>query len=90
MLVASIPLIEPTLNFVTNKVYQTLNIPTYSEYSSGILILRLCTVLGARIAQWHSTRLRADDRGFESRQGLGTSLFTTVSRAALKPTQPPI
>jgi hypothetical protein len=31
-----------------------------------------------------------DDRGFESRQGLGIFLFTTVSRQALEPTQPPI
>jgi hypothetical protein len=29
-----------------------------------------------------------DDRGFESRQGLGIFLFTTVSRPALGPTQP--
>jgi hypothetical protein len=31
-----------------------------------------------------------DDRGFEYRQGLGIFLFTTVSRPALGPTQPPI
>jgi hypothetical protein len=31
-----------------------------------------------------------DDLGFESRQGLGISLFATVSRPALGPTQPPI
>jgi hypothetical protein len=31
-----------------------------------------------------------DDRGFESRQGLGIFLFTTASRTALGPTQPPI
>jgi hypothetical protein len=31
-----------------------------------------------------------DDRGFESRQGLGISLFTTASRPALGATQPPI
>jgi hypothetical protein len=31
-----------------------------------------------------------DDRGLDSRQGLGIFLFTTVSRPALKPTQPPI
>jgi hypothetical protein len=30
------------------------------------------------------------DRGFESRQGLGIFLFTTASRPALGPTQPPI
>jgi hypothetical protein len=31
-----------------------------------------------------------DDREFESRQGLGIFLFTTVSRENLGPTQPPI
>jgi hypothetical protein len=30
-----------------------------------------------------------DDRGFESRQGLGIFLFPTTSRPALGPTQPP-
>jgi hypothetical protein len=30
-----------------------------------------------------------DDQGFESRQGLGIFLFTTVSRLALGPTQTP-
>jgi hypothetical protein len=33
---------------------------------------------------------RLDDRGFESRQGLGIFLFTTASRTALGPTQPHI
>jgi hypothetical protein len=28
--------------------------------------------------------------GFDSRQGLGIFLFTTASRTALRPTQPPI
>jgi len=31
-----------------------------------------------------------DDRGFESLQGLGIFLFTTSSRPAKEPTQPPI
>jgi hypothetical protein len=31
-----------------------------------------------------------DDRGFDSRQGLGIFLFTTASRSALGSTQPPI
>jgi hypothetical protein len=31
-----------------------------------------------------------DDRGFGSRQGLGTFLFTTASRPALGPIQPPV
>jgi hypothetical protein len=43
---------------------------------------------GTGIAQWHSARL--DDRGFESRQGLGIFLFTTASRPVLGPTQHPI
>jgi hypothetical protein len=33
---------------------------------------------------------RLDDREFVSRQGLGMFLFTTASRLALGPTQPPI
>jgi len=32
---------------------------------------------------------RLDDRGFESRQGLGIFLFTTASRPSLETTQPP-
>jgi hypothetical protein len=31
-----------------------------------------------------------DDRGFDSRQGLGIFHFTTASRTALGPTKPPI
>jgi len=31
-----------------------------------------------------------DDRGFDSRQGLGIFLFTTLSGPALGPTHPPI
>jgi hypothetical protein len=31
-----------------------------------------------------------DDRGFDSRQGLGIFLSTMISRPALRPTQPPI
>jgi hypothetical protein len=44
----------------------------------------------AGIAQRYSTALRADDRGFESRQGLGIFLFTTASIPALEHTQPPL
>jgi hypothetical protein len=46
---------------------------------------------GARLAHsiWR-LHYRMEDRGFESRQGLGTFLFTTASRPALGPTQPPI
>jgi hypothetical protein len=42
------------------------------------------------ITQWCSAGLRAGWSGFESRQGLGICLFTTASRTALGPTQPPI
>jgi hypothetical protein len=31
-----------------------------------------------------------DDQGFESWQGLGIFLFTTMSRPTLGPTQPPV
>jgi hypothetical protein len=53
-------------------------------------ILELITKPGAGIAQWYSARLRAGWSVFESRQGLGIFLFTTVFRPALGPTQPPI
>jgi hypothetical protein len=46
--------------------------------------------VGARIAQWYSAGIRLDDRGFENQQGLGIFLFTTESRPALEPTEPPI
>jgi len=45
-----------------------------------------CT--GAGISQWYSSGL--DDRGFVYQQGLGNFLFTSASRPALRPTQPPI
>jgi len=35
-------------------------------------------------------KFRLDDREFDSLQGLGIFLFTTVSRLALRHTQPPI
>jgi hypothetical protein len=45
----------------------------------------------AQEAQWYSSELRVGWCGFESRQGLGIFLFTTVSRPALAPPpQPPI
>jgi hypothetical protein len=37
-----------------------------------------------------ATRLWAGQSGFNSKWGLGISLFTTMSRMALGPTQPPI
>jgi hypothetical protein len=48
------------------------------------------TISGAGIAQWYNAGYGLDERGFESRQGLGIFLFTTVSRPALESTQPPI
>jgi hypothetical protein len=42
----------------------------------------------AGIAQWYIAGLRLD--GFEFRHGLEIFLFTTASRPALEPTQPPI
>jgi hypothetical protein len=44
----------------------------------------------AGITQWYSAALRAGDRVFESRQGLGIFLCTIASRPALGPTEPPI
>jgi hypothetical protein len=46
--------------------------------------------VGAGIAQWYRAGLRAGWSGFESWQGVGIFHFTTVSRPALGPTQPPI
>jgi hypothetical protein len=46
----------------------------------------LCTFILSGIALGFGM----DDRGFESRQGLGTFLFTAAFRPALGPTQPPI
>jgi hypothetical protein len=42
------------------------------------------------VSQWYSSGLRLDDRGFESRQGLGIFLSIIVSRPALGLTQPPV
>jgi hypothetical protein len=44
----------------------------------------------AGIAQWYSATLRSELWEFGSRQGLGIFLFTTASRPALMPTQPPM
>jgi hypothetical protein len=48
--------------------------------------LEVQTELEAGIVQGYGL----DDPVFESRQGLGIYLFTTASRTALGPTQPPI
>jgi hypothetical protein len=57
----------------------------YSSYifSTCIFFFRFC-ISGTALDKG------LDDRVFESRQGLGISLSTTVSRPALEPTQPPI
>jgi hypothetical protein len=44
----------------------------------------------AGIAQWYSVGLRAGLPTVRARQGLRIFLFTTASRPALEPTQPPI
>jgi hypothetical protein len=46
--------------------------------------------IGAGVAQWYAAGLGLDDRGFESQQEVGIFLFTTASKPALKPIQPPI
>jgi hypothetical protein len=47
--------------------------------------------IGTGIALWYNAELRGlDDRGIESRQGLGTFLLATASRPALGPIQPPV
>jgi hypothetical protein len=40
--------------------------------------------------QWYTAVYGLDNRGFESTQRLGILLFTTASRPALGPNQPPI
>jgi hypothetical protein len=42
------------------------------------------------MTRWYSVGYGLDDRWFESRQDLGIFLFTTASRPASGPTQPPI
>jgi hypothetical protein len=44
----------------------------------------------SEIAQWYGVDYGLDDRWFESWQGLGIFLFTTVPRPALGPTKLPI
>jgi hypothetical protein len=59
--------------------------------ASNIKMINNYNCVGAELAQWYSAGLRADDRGFEFRLGLGNFLLTTaVSRPNLGPTQPPI
>jgi hypothetical protein len=46
--------------------------------------------LWAGIAQWFALGYQLVDSGFKSWQGLGIFLFTTASRPALVPSQPPV
>jgi hypothetical protein len=55
------------------------------EYSN---LKHISSFLG--IAQWYSAGLQIGWSGFNSWQGLGIFLFTTASRTALLPAQPPI
>jgi hypothetical protein len=68
---------EKKLN--TTFVYINL-IPTNSEVKLCLHQIRECLEPGYGL----------DDREFESRKGLLIFLFTTASRPALRPTQPPI
>jgi hypothetical protein len=74
-MVASIPWIWSSLDFFVAAVF-------ISYCRSQILT--------AGIAQWYSSGSRAGWSGFDSPRGLGIFLFTTASRPALGPTQPPI
>jgi hypothetical protein len=55
-----------------------------------IIITTTVIINKAGIAQWYSAVFGLGDSGFESWQGLAIFLFTTASRPALGPTQPPI
>jgi hypothetical protein len=58
-----------------------------------LLKIKYCKFLKNNIFEfWHGIALDygLDDQGFESRRELGIFLFTTASRPALGPTQPPI
>jgi hypothetical protein len=76
--------------------YNSFNTNTpSSETYRNVIFMR--TMLEHRIsevggiAQWYKRWATAlNDRGFESRQGLGIFLFATASRPALWPTQPPV
>jgi hypothetical protein len=46
-------------------------------------------VIAQSVYRW-ATGWTSGDLGFDSRRGLGIFLFTTASRTALGPTQPPI
>jgi hypothetical protein len=61
-------------------------IVTYHNKENNTLLKIIIDIWGAEIALGYGL----DDREFVSRQRLGIFLFTTASRPALRPTQPPI
>jgi hypothetical protein len=75
-----------------HKFYTLLNMVGRSRRMSwgrhttrtGEIILKCTTSIGIALGYG------LNDRRFESREGLGIFLFTTASRPALSPTQPPI
>jgi hypothetical protein len=56
---------------------------------SRVLFKSYGSSAGRKIPSGVALGYRLDDRGFETRRGMGISLFTTVSRPALGLTQPP-
>jgi hypothetical protein len=59
----------------------------YSHFLSHIFIIR--AVIAQSVQRW-ATGWTIGVLEFDSRRGLGIFLFTTASRTALGPTQPPI
>jgi hypothetical protein len=53
------------------------------------LVVNTCIYIYIYIYIYIVLGYRLDDWGFESQQGLGIFLFTTTSRLAVGPTQPP-
>jgi hypothetical protein len=77
----------------TERVPCILFLSVSAFFQGGLLIgLRLSILFLFQPGYLSRIALRygLDDREFESRQGLGIFLFTTASRPALWPTQPPI
>jgi hypothetical protein len=66
---------------------------SFSIFQQSILLFLVFNNGNYRLPGWFSgiaLDYGLDDWGFESRQGPGIFLFTTASRTALGPTQPPI
>jgi hypothetical protein len=85
-------LYSPSHSFLFTSVF-ALNISgilkvilyTFSLYISNAWLRTAATAQSVQATGWTIRVL-----GFDSRQGLGIFLFTTASRTALGPTQPPI